>query len=334
MECFFPPFTSSANFVVLERRFSDENETPCFLYLQCDPHGSDEIICLGVLSDARNMEIYIGEEYCGTGRGENVCTIQNDSKSGTVTLYKKYLKLECPTTSCKVKLLSIGEKQRVLINKIVVQVKTACTKSATDFPALRSSIDLDKVQTIMDSMGSKLSPGAQQLMDMVRIQQKNSFPLGSNLQSLLGKKQSVFGDKRTKDGLYKQAASGELSQLSNGPLSLKTCLTTGVVLEDLNKYSDMDTKIASSPDTERLQILQQTTVIPRNDFKVMVSTLLQEQASENPNMPNSGLLLPFLQNLCGQVNHLRLNDKSKHLESSTMAKEKDIQNIGVEQQLV
>lgn len=53
-------------------------------------------------------------------------------------------------------------------------MKTASAKLATDFPSLSSSIDLDRVQTIMESMGSKLSPGAQQLMDMVRCQQKVS----------------------------------------------------------------------------------------------------------------------------------------------------------------
>lgn len=69
-------------------------------------------------------------------------------------------------------LLSIGEKQRVLISKILVQVKTVSAKLVTDCPSLGLSIDLDRVQTIVESMGSKLSPGAQQLLDMVRCQQK------------------------------------------------------------------------------------------------------------------------------------------------------------------
>lgn len=54
-------------------------------------------------------------------------------------------------------------------------MNTVSAKLATDFPSLGSSIDLDRVQTIMESMGSKLSPGAQQLMDMVRYQQKVSY---------------------------------------------------------------------------------------------------------------------------------------------------------------
>ena len=50
-------------------------------------------------------------------------------------------------------------------------------KSVPDFAALGSGIDIRKVQTIVESVGSKLSPGAQQLMDMVRFQQKVSYSL-------------------------------------------------------------------------------------------------------------------------------------------------------------
>ncbi|XP_040455343.1 ATPase PAAT-like isoform X2 [Falco naumanni] len=130
------------------------------------------MVSVGILSEARNMEVYVGEEYCGTGRGQSLGAARTAGETDKVTLYKKYLKFECPAASCRIKLLSIGEKQRVLISKIIVQVKTVSAKLATDIPSLGSSIDLDRVQTIMESMGSKLSPGAQQLMDMVRCQQK------------------------------------------------------------------------------------------------------------------------------------------------------------------
>lgn len=49
---------------------------------------------------------------------------------------------------------------------------------------LGSGIDLDKVQTIMESMGSKLSPGAQQLLDMVRFQQKVSYHLQNTVHKM------------------------------------------------------------------------------------------------------------------------------------------------------
>lgn len=38
--------------------------------------------------------------------------------------------------------------------------------------ALGSRIDLERVQTLMAAVGSRLSPGARQLMDMVKLQQQ------------------------------------------------------------------------------------------------------------------------------------------------------------------
>ncbi|XP_060097456.1 ATPase PAAT isoform X2 [Heteronotia binoei] len=175
-ELWGPP-QNCENVVVLEGFLNNENIAPCFLYLHCDSNGSEEITSLGIISEARNMELYVGEEYCATGRGEKVLANQNGSKNDQVTLYKKYLKLECPTTFCKVKLLSIKGKNRVLINRILVQVST---KPLSDFSTLESGIDMDRVQAIMESMGSKLSPGAQQLLDMVHLQQKHNAILSQN----------------------------------------------------------------------------------------------------------------------------------------------------------
>ncbi|XP_023959338.2 ATPase PAAT isoform X3 [Chrysemys picta bellii] len=253
------------NSVVLERPLNDEKETPCLLYLQCDPHGSEEIVYVGILSEARNMEVYVGEEYCGTGRGQTVCTIQND-RNDKVTLYKKYLKLEYSTTSCRI---------------------------------------------------------------------KNSFPLGDKLQCIFGKKESVFGDQHTIDGLHNAAAFRGLNQSSNAPFPFKSCLTTETVLEDLKTHTDVNTRIPGReniPDLERLKTMQQSTPLPGNDFKVTLSSLMQEQTSANSNMPSSGLLLPFLQSVCSQVNHLQLDDGNKHFAKSTIAKGEGIQTVGMEQQ--
>lgn len=62
----------------------------------------------------------------------------------------------------------------MFLSRVVVHVRSVPANSSTRSPALGSRIDLDKVQTMMQSMGSKLSPGAQQLMNMVRFQQQVS----------------------------------------------------------------------------------------------------------------------------------------------------------------
>ncbi|KAM9066972.1 ATPase PAAT [Sarcophilus harrisii] len=324
--------------VLLKRKVDNEDESSCFLYLKCSPHRCEEIVSLGILSEARNMEVYAREEYCGTSRGENVCTVQQNSEN-EITLYKKYLKLECPTDYCKIKLLSFGDKQSIFVSKIVVQLKAGSANSSISFPALGSRIDLDRVQTMMESMGSKLSPGAQQLMNMVRFQQRNCIPFGEQLQCFLGKKEPpVFGDEHIPDGLHKSTASGVLDKSSSTSFPLKSGLTSGAVTEDIKAYTDKNTElpargnIGSIPDLEECKSVQQNNLLPENDLKFVVSSWLQKKANDNSNIPSSELL-PFLQNLCSQVNHLRVGDKNKPQGNTTKPNE-GVVNIGVEQQPV
>ncbi|XP_066880522.1 ATPase PAAT-like isoform X2 [Kogia breviceps] len=170
-ELLAPPATGQ-DLVILRRNANSQDENPCFLYLRCDPPGGEEIVSIGILSSARNMEVYSGDEYCGTSRGKNVCNVLDNSEHEKIILYKKYLKLESSTHACKIKLLSFGEKQCVFISKVVVHMRPVLANSSAGCPALGSRIDLERVQTIMESLGSKLSPGAQQLMNMVRFQQQ------------------------------------------------------------------------------------------------------------------------------------------------------------------
>ncbi|KAK4820983.1 hypothetical protein QYF61_009449 [Mycteria americana] len=323
---------ASTEAVVVERRPGGGSEAPCVLHLECRPAGAGEMVSVGILSEARNMEVYVGEEYCGTGRGESLGAARPPGETEKVTLYKKYLKFECPATSCRIKLLSIGEKQRVLISKITVEVKTVSAKLATDVPSLGSSIDLDRVQTIMESMGSKLSPGAQQLMDMVRCQQKNSLPLGDKLNWIFGKN-SDFGGDRAIDGLGSAAIQASLDQSASEALPVKNHLTSETVCEDLISR-DLNTQVperGNTSDSERLTT-QQNRVDLRNYFKVMGSLHMQEEVSETPSVANPQVLLPFLQNLCSQVNHLRLKDGDKHFGKNAVTKEEGVQCVGVEQQ--
>lgn len=77
MRCFID-FLLSPDLVNLKSSLSPRDENPCFLYLKCGPNGGEEILSVGILSSARNMEVYVGEEYCGTSRGKNVCTVLDD----------------------------------------------------------------------------------------------------------------------------------------------------------------------------------------------------------------------------------------------------------------
>ncbi|KAB1271007.1 Uncharacterized protein Cadr_000009676 [Camelus dromedarius] len=101
-ELLAPPDTSQ-DLVVLKRNLNSQDENPCFLYLRCDPGGGEEIVSIGILSSARNMEVYLGEEYCGTSRGKNVCNVLDNSEHEKIILYKNYLELESSTHACKIK---------------------------------------------------------------------------------------------------------------------------------------------------------------------------------------------------------------------------------------
>ncbi|XP_051472782.1 ATPase PAAT isoform X2 [Apus apus] len=250
-----------------------------------------------------------------------------------VTLYKKYLKFECPATSCRIKLLSIGDKQRVLISKIIVQVKPVSAKLTADVPALGSSIDLDRVQTIMDSMGSRLSPGAQQLMDMVRCQQKNSLPLGDKLNWIFGKN-SDFGGGPAVDGLQSAAVQTRPDQPAREPLPVQNDATSETACEDLKTRSDLSTQVperGNALESDRLSLHPNPSDL-RSYLKVMGSLHVQAQASEPPSVAHPQVLLPFLHNLCSQVNHLRLKDGERQFGKSAVAKEESIHCVGVEQQ--
>ncbi|XP_032551279.1 ATPase PAAT isoform X2 [Chiroxiphia lanceolata] len=286
--------------VVVERR--ERGQEPCELRLECRPGAG--MVSVGILSQARNMEVYVGEEYCGTGRGQSCGHRRDTGEPEEVTLYHKYHKFECPAPSCRIKLLSFG-----------------------------SSIDLDRVQTIMESMGSKLSPGAQQLMDMVRCQQKNSLPLGDKLSWILGKNSSFGGDHAI-DGLHSAAVQSSPSYSASEPLPVKNHLTSETVYKDLKISRDLNTEVperGNTFDSGRLAA-QQNAVDVRNDLKVVGSLHVQEQGSETPNAANPQVLLPFLQNLCSQVSHLRLKDGERQLRKTSVAKEEGIQCVGVEQQ--
>ncbi|XP_042719500.1 ATPase PAAT [Lagopus leucura] len=292
---------ASGETVALERR-AGGGDAACVLQLECRA-GAERVAAVGVVSEARHMEVYVGEEYCGTGRGVSAGILQPPGETETVTLYEKYLKLECPATSCRIKLLSIG-----------------------------SSIDLDRVQTIMESMGSKLSPGAQQLMDMVRYQQKqNSLPLGDKLSWIFGKS-SDFGSEHPVDGFHSAAIQTSLHQSVSESSSVRNPATSETGCENINP--DLKAQLPEGRDTSNSTELntQQSTVDLRNDFKAMGSLLMQEQTDRIQNVAAPQMLLPFLQNLCSQVNHLRLKDGEKHLDKNVATKEEGIQTVGVEQQ--
>ncbi|XP_072312714.1 ATPase PAAT [Eucyclogobius newberryi] len=145
-----------------------EESAPCLLSLNCRPPAA--IAGLELVSEARTAEVYDQSgEYCGTARGEPRPSADSPDSE---TFYRKRLLLDRPATSCQVKLLSLCGRRRVrvLAVSVVVSVATEAERSGV---SVNHSVDLQRVRSMMEDMGTSLSPGAQHLMDMVQSQQQN-----------------------------------------------------------------------------------------------------------------------------------------------------------------
>ncbi|XP_075891235.1 ATPase PAAT isoform X1 [Nelusetta ayraudi] len=159
-----------------------EDDCPCVLTLSCSSSPLTSISRLLVISQARTMEVYSHEgDYCGTARGERDDRVQTDSPDGGV-FYRKQLTLKHPSSACEVKLLSLGGRRSISLCRVVVGMWQVPSS-----PAYGATIDMQQVQSLVEEMGTSLSPGAQNLMDMVRVQQLNqSSAVGGFLPLLMG----------------------------------------------------------------------------------------------------------------------------------------------------
>lgn len=304
-ELLAPP-APSQDPVILKRRLNSPEETPCFLYLRCDSEAGEEIVSVGVLSSARNMEVYVAEEYSGTSRGKTVPDVLENSDH-EIIFYKKYLKLESPTLACKIKLLSFGAEQRVLVSRAVVHVRPASARSSACSPLGGAGVDLQRVQTIVRSLGSTLSPGAQQLMSMVSFQQQNCISIGEQLQSVLGKAALV-----RMMGLQASSPSAAWDRSPSTPFPSRAGLTPGHVTGDSEAHTDRSPR---PPAGGNVANLKECTVVPPNrslpedDLQTAVSSLSPKKAGDRAGAPDPELL-PLLRSLCGHVNGLRVGPKA------------------------
>lgn len=64
-------------------------------------------------------------------------------------------------------LLSLAGRSSVVVCRVIVGLQ-----QLQPCPALGPGIDMQQVQCLVEEMGTSLSPGAQNLMDMVHFQQK------------------------------------------------------------------------------------------------------------------------------------------------------------------
>ncbi|MED6232946.1 hypothetical protein ATANTOWER_004689 [Ataeniobius toweri] len=283
--------------VVLEQV---EEGSPCILTLSCSPSFPTAISILMVISEARTIEVYNQlEEYCGTVRGTKDESIQSDSPDRG-PFYRKQLALEYPSSTCEVKLLSLAGRNSVLVCRIVVglqELQPALTRGP--------GIDLQQVQSLVEEMGTSLSPGAQNLMDMVQFQQKNQTgSLGGFLPLLMGG--GAFSALAGGVGMSAAAArspphpadctppeatrSVDLTPSQNGGMS------EGSTSPDLSLSDISSTNTTSS---------ENGVPVNHTQLEEMMSRFLKGRSHGQALSPE---LLPVLQSVCGQVTQLRLDN--------------------------
>ncbi|XP_051795969.1 ATPase PAAT isoform X2 [Acanthochromis polyacanthus] len=277
-----------------------EEGSPCVLTLHCS--SSAAISRLLVVSEARTLEVYDQTgEYCGTVRGSKDDSIQPDS-ADRGPFYKKQLILEHPSSSCEVKLLSLAGRNSVLVSRVVVGLQ-----ALQPCPARGPGIDMQQVQCLVEEMGTNLSPGAQSLMDMVQFQQKNQTgSLGGFLPLLMG------------GGGFAALASGfnmSPASIINQPADftpMDGCI--GHTVQNGGMSESSTSTSSSSPDLPPSSDNANNNSSGQNggpfshaQLAEMMSHFLTG-AGHGQTLTSDAELLPMLQNVCGQVTQLRLDD--------------------------
>ncbi|KAM9837224.1 ATPase PAAT [Aulostomus maculatus] len=295
-----------------------EEGSPCVLTLRCSPDSPAAISRLLLISEARIMEVYRQTgEYCGTVQGVRHGGAQLDGGSRG-PFYRKQLILEEPSSACEVKLLSLAGRSNILVCRVVVGLRPLpCC------PVRGAGIDMQQVQSLVDEMGTSLSPGAQSLMDMVHIQQKNqTSTLDSFLPLLMGGGGSGVLSALARGGHIPpagghnppqpahpeppQGLAGEAPPAQNGATSDGSTSPADVALCHVNT-SNTCKEVSGGP-ASYAQLAE------------MMSHFLKGQSHGQALSPSTELL-PMLQNICGQVTQLRLDDAAAAAE-----KEKTMRN--------
>ncbi|XP_072883754.1 ATPase PAAT isoform X1 [Hemitrygon akajei] len=315
--------------VTLERPETNAVETLCILYLQCAEQLA-EITFVEVVSEAKTMEVYAEEEYCGTCQGQRLDNPQKNSGHKQVIMFKKYFKLDFPSSSCELKLLSLGGKEKIQIGEIVLGIRRASVDIFRGISPLGKNINLQRVQTMMDSMGTKLSPGAQQLLNMVQFQQKhNQAAIGGLFQGMLGAKNLAE--------IGKAVGSSQITAQSKERITAHESIeTNSIAISRLEETKDPEEIIVSNGEcaektgasnlatginnTKTVCVSEANTMdadeqkFARGDMQEAASTYLCKQNNGEQNTISSEML-PFLRNLTSQVNDLRIGEKTKTVKN-------------------
>ncbi|XP_062270927.1 ATPase PAAT isoform X1 [Scomber scombrus] len=280
-----------------------EEGSPCVLMLRCSPGSPAVISRLQVVSEARTIEVYDQTgEYCGTVRGKRDDSVQSDS-ADRGPFYRKRLILDDPSSACEVKLLSLAGRSSVLMCRVLVGLK-----QLQPGPARGPGINMQQVQSLVDEMGTSLSPGAQNLMEMVHIQQKNQT---SSLDGLLP---LLMGG-----GAFSALTRGATAALRNEPQPAdfrqhpSSPAQNGATPDSSTSSSSPSEMSLSSVSSRNTTGSESRSPVSHAQLADMMSHFLNGHGQASSPGPD---FLPMLQSVCGQVTQLRLDDAAAEREKT------------------
>lgn len=187
----------------------------------------------------------------------------------------------------------------MFVSQVVVHVRPGPAKSPASCPAPGPWVDLERVHGLLAAMGSTLSPGAQQLMSMVRFQQQRCLPLGEQLQAVLGS----AACKRVL-GLQASPPPGACARPACAPAPLRARPAAGRGAEDTNAPGDERPRPPAGGHPAALgegDLAPQSHPLPgREPDLQLAASFPPKRASDSPEP------LPLLQDVCGQGRPLRL----------------------------
>lgn len=160
--------------VILTRPKPHSDVVPCEMSFTAHPMAQEFYIKnIVIVSEARNVELYIDDNYEKTARGI-MLTIRKGRK---VSLFETEFDLTefiHGTCRCLVKFLSYPEEQSMRLQTIVVRVARLTAPATSGMPLqglMPGQVDIANVRSYLDSLGKQLSPEAQQLLEAMESKQ-------------------------------------------------------------------------------------------------------------------------------------------------------------------
>lgn len=158
--------------VTLTRPKAHTDVVPCEMSFTAHPMAQEFYIKnIVIVSEARNVELYIDDNYERTAKGI-MLTIRKGRKTSLFETEFDLTEFIHGTCRCLIKFLSFAEEQSMRLQTIVVRVARSSVPFTSPVQGLiPGQVDITNVRSYLDSLGKQLSPEAQQLLEAMETKQ-------------------------------------------------------------------------------------------------------------------------------------------------------------------